>query len=351
MHSLQLHAIMLSIKDRFGREHNYLRISVIDRCNLRCHFCMPLDMQFFNPKDVLSFEEIVTVVKVANKLGIDRVRISGGEPTVRPNLTALVRMLKEETSTKEISMTTNGMLLEHFAQPLKEAGLDRINVSLHSLKPEKFNKLTRFGALETVLKGIHKAMEVGLTPMKINALIMKGFNDDEIEDLFKLTLQDEIAVRFLELMPIGEALSLDGFGSYLNLTKVKEWLTEKYGLVPADDQGKGPARYFKVPGAPGKVGFITPISNKYCDTCSRLRLTANGELRPCLAYDVHVNIREAIRNRDLVAIEDGFKKALWIKPKGHHWEEGQTTQTVMSTLGGSRIVSTFTSSQVGTLKR
>jgi cyclic pyranopterin phosphate synthase len=178
-------------------------------------------------------------------------------------------------------------------------------------------------------------MAVGLTPIKFNALILKGFNDDEIEDLFKLTLQDHVTMRFLELMPIGEAMSLDGFGSYLNLTGVRERLTEKYGLVPAEEtRGNGPARYWQVPGAPGKVGFITPISHKYCDSCSRLRLTANGEIRPCLAYDVHVNLRDAIRRRDLGAIEEGLRRALWIKPRGHHWEEGQTTQTVMSTLGG-----------------
>lgn len=323
------------MKDRFGREHNYLRISVIDRCNQRCHFCMPMDMQFFSPKDVLTFEEIVTVVKVANKLGMDRVRITGGEPTVRPNLPTLIRMLKSETDVKDISMTTNGMLLERFAQPLKDAGLDRVNVSLHSLNAEKFRRLTRLGDLEVVMSGIRKAMEVGLTPIKFNALIMQGFNDDEIDDLFKLTLQDNVTMRFLELMPIGEAMSLDGFGSYIDLTKVREWLTEKYGLVPAEEtKGNGPARYWKAPGAPGKVGFITPISHKYCDTCSRMRLTANGEIRPCLAYDVHVNIRDAIRRSDLAAIEAGLKEALWMKPKGHHWEEGQTTQTVMSTLGG-----------------
>lgn len=293
-----------------------------------------MNMHFFNPKEVLSFEEIVMVVKVANKLGIDHVRITGGEPTVRPNLPALIRMLKEETATKDISMTTNGMLLERFAGGLKEAGLDRINVSLDSLKPQRFNRITRFGNLETVFRGIRRAMEVGLKPIKINALILRGFNDDEIEDLFKLTLQDEIIVRFLELMPIGEALRLNGTGSYMNLTKVKEWLIGRYGLIPAEECGNGPAKYFKAPGAPGKVGFITPISNKYCDTCSRIRLTANGEIRPCLAYDIHVNLREAIRHRDLEAIEAGLKKALWIKPKGHQWGEGQTTQTVMSSLGG-----------------
>ncbi len=323
------------MKDRFGREHNYLRISVIDRCNQRCHFCMPMEMQFFHPKDILSFEEIVLVVQVANKLGFDRVRLTGGEPTLRPHLPVLVRMLKATTAVKEISMTTNGMLLERLAQPLKEAGLDRLNVSLHSLKSEKFRRLTRIGTLDTVLRGVRKAIEVGLTPIKFNALIMKGFNEDEIEDLFKLTLQDHITVRFLELMPIGEVLSLDGFGSYLNLTQVRQQLSEKYTLLPVTEtNGNGPARYWKMPGAPGKVGFITPISQKYCDTCSRIRLTAHGELRPCLAYDVHVNIRDAIRKKDVQAIEAGLKQALWIKPQGHRWEEGQKTQTVMSTLGG-----------------
>jgi cyclic pyranopterin phosphate synthase len=323
------------MKDRFGREHNYLRISVTDRCNQRCHFCMPMDMQFYHPKDVLTFEEIIMVVQVAHRVGIDRVRITGGEPTVRPRLPTLIKMLKEETSVKDISMTTNGMLLERLAEPLKDAGLDRVNVSLHSLDPEKFKKLTRVGNLDTVLRGVRRAVEVGLTPLKFNALIIKGFNDDEVEDLLRLTLKDDVTVRFLELMPIGEAMSLDGFGSYLNLTQMREWLTETYGLVPvAEKHGNGPARYWKVPGAPGKIGFITPISHKYCDTCSRMRLTAHGEIRPCLAYDVQVSILDAIRRKDLQAIEAGLKEALWIKPQGHHWEEGQTTQTVMSTLGG-----------------
>lgn len=325
----------MKLVDRFGRVHNYLRISVTDRCNQRCHFCMPLDQQFFHSKsEVLSYEEIVLVVQVANTLGIDRVRITGGEPLVRRDLPTLIRMLKEQTETQEISMTTNGLLLERFAQPLKEAGLDRVNISLHSLRPERFQRLTRFGQLEMVLRGIRKAREVGLKPIKLNALIMKGFNEDEIEDLFRLTLQDEIVVRLLELMPIGEALSLNGFGSYLNLTHVRAWLTEKYGLVPVEERGNGPARYWKVPGAPGKIGFITPISNRYCDTCSRIRLTANGELRPCLAYDVHIAMREAIRQGDRDAIAEAFMRALAIKPRGHRWGEGQTTDTVMSSLGG-----------------
>ncbi len=322
------------MQDRFGREHNYLRISVIDRCNLRCHYCMPLQVKFFDSKDVLSFDEIVTVVQVANRLGIHSVRLTGGEPLVRPNLPELVRRLKRECDLKDISCTTNGMLLEHFAADLKAAGLDRINVSIDTLRPDRFAKITRFGSLQTVLYGLRRAVDVGLTPIKVNAVILQGFNDDEIEDLLRLTLLENVTVRFLELMPIGEALSLNGMGSYLNLTKVKKWLIDKYGLVPAQEKGNGPARYWQAPGAPGKVGFITPISDKYCDTCSRIRLTANGEIRPCLAYDVHVNLREAIRKRNLAEIEAGIRQALAIKPKGHHWEEGQITQTVMSSLGG-----------------
>lgn len=322
------------MKDRFGREHTYLRISVIDRCNLRCHYCMPLHAKFFDPKEVLSFDEIVTVVQVATELGIRSVRLTGGEPLVRPNLPELIYRLKTECDLEEISCTTNGMLLGRFVKDLKDAGLDRINVSVDTLRPARFQKITRFGSLETVLDGLRRAVEVGLTPLKINAVILKGFNDDEIEDLFTLTLIENVTVRFLELMPIGEALSLDGLGGYLNLTNVRRWLTEKYGLVPAEEKGRGPARYWKVPGAPGKVGFITPISDRYCATCSRLRLTANGEIRPCLAYDVHVNIRDAIRRGDRDAIAAGIQKALALKPAGHHWDEGQITKTAMSSLGG-----------------
>jgi cyclic pyranopterin phosphate synthase len=321
--------------DRFGRVHNYLRISVTDRCNQRCLFCMPLDLRrFHSSEEILSFEEIVLVVQVANELGIDRVRITGGEPLVRRDLPALIQMIREQTTTKEISLTTNGLLLERFAPALKDAGLTRVNVSLHSLKAERFSKLTRFGSLEMVLRGIRAALELGLQPVKINALILKGFNDDEIEEFLALTLKYPVCVRFLELMPIGEALSLDGVGSYLNLSEVRERLSQRYGLVAVAERGNGPARYWQVPGAPGKVGFITPISNKYCDSCSRLRLTATGELRPCLAYDLHISMRASIRRRDRDAIARAFLEAMRIKPAGHHWAEGQQTHTVMSRLGG-----------------
>jgi cyclic pyranopterin phosphate synthase len=324
------------MKDRFGRTVNYLRISVVDRCNLRCQFCMPVHgLRFHSAEELLSFEEIVRIVQVANRLGIDRARLTGGEPLVRPKLSQLIRMLRQETELRELSMTTNGMLLERYADELAAAGLDWINVSFHSLKPERFRQVTRFGQLQTVLRGIERAAQAGIHPIKLNTLILKRFNDDEIDEMVQLTIEHDLIVRFLELMPIGEAVRLNGLGSYINLTQVKQDLIKRYSLVPAEtSRGNGPAKYWQLPGAKGKIGFITPISDKYCDTCNRMRLTANGEIRPCLAYDTHVKLGTAIKAGDLQAIETGLEKAAWIKPAGHHWEEGQITQTIMSTLGG-----------------
>lgn len=326
----------MTLQDRFGRRINYLRISVTDRCNLRCQYCMPLEGVEFHPKsEILTFEEIVETVQVANELGIDRARLTGGEPLVRKNLPQLVKMLRRETDLTELSMTTNGLYLPETAEALAEAGLDWVNVSVDSLDPKRFREITRFGDLERVWEGIERAAEAGLTPVKINTLILRDFNDDEIEAWLKLTLDYNLIVRFLELMPIGEGVALKRLGSFADLTEIREELIERYGLVPArPERGNGPARYWKVPGAKGMIGFITPISDKYCDTCNRMRLTANGELRPCLAYDVHVKAGEAIKQGDLPAIRAAFLKAAEIKPQGHHWEVGQTTRTAMSSLGG-----------------
>jgi cyclic pyranopterin phosphate synthase len=317
----------MTLEDRFGREINYLRISVTDRCNLRCHYCMPVHgLEFHRKSEILTFEEIVRAVQVANTLGIDRARITGGEPLVRQELPTLMRMLRR----KELSMTTNGLLLSRYADELADAGLDWVNVSIDSLQPDRFQKITRFGVLEQVWEGLERAAEAGLRPIKINTLILKGFNDDEIEPWVRLTLDHDLTVRFLELMPIGEAIHLNGLGRFANLSEIREGLIERYGLIPAKPaRGNGPARYWKAPGAKGMIGFITPISDKYCDTCNRVRLTANGELRP-----VHVSVREAIQRGDGKAIQAGFFKTAEIKPQGHRWEVGQTTQTVMSSLGG-----------------
>jgi len=297
---------------------------------------MPLEGIEFHPKrEILTFEEIVEAVQIGNELGIDRARLTGGEPLVRKGLPQLVKMLRRETDLKELSMTTNGLYLPETAEALAEAGLDWVNVSVDSLDPKRFREITRFGDLERVWEGIERAAEAGLTPVKINALVLKGFNDDEIESWLKLTLDHDLVVRFLELMPIGEGITLRRLGGFANLTEIREELTARYGLIPArPERGNGPARYWKVPGAKGLIGFITPISDKYCDTCNRMRLTANGELRPCLAYDIHVQAGEAIKRGDRRAVKQAFLRAVAIKPAGHRWELGQTTQTVMSSLGG-----------------
>jgi cyclic pyranopterin phosphate synthase len=327
---------MKTLTDRFGRVINYLRISVTDRCNLRCLYCMPLDgLSFHSQKELLSFEEIVLTVQVANRLGIDRARITGGEPLLRPRLPDLIRMLKQETGLREISMTTNGTLLARHAEALADSGLDWINVSVDSLRPDRFKKITRFGILRNVWRGVERAAEAGLKPIKINTLLLKGFNEDEVEDWLRLTLDHDLTVRFLELMPMGGTFQLDGVGSFMDVTEVREQLIAGHGLIPAEvEQGSGPARYWKVPGARGRVGFIASLSEQYCGDCNRFRLTANGELRPCLADDRHVKLSEAIKRGDVQAIEAGFLEAARIKPKGHHWEVGQVTKTVMSNLGG-----------------
>lgn len=327
---------MKQLQDRFGRVHNALRISVTDKCNLRCHYCMPVTGVKCAPKDqLLTFEQIVKTVQVANRLGVDRIRITGGEPLLRRDLPRLIGMLKRETDSANISLTTNALTLEKHAQALAEAGLDRINVSLDSLRPDRFEKITRFGVLETVWRGIEAASKAGMKPIKINTLLLSGFNEDEVEDWIKLTMENDISVRFMELMPIGEGAKMAEIGGYLNLTALKDRLIETHGLAPVStESGNGPARYYAVPGALGTLGFITPLSNKYCDTCSRMRLTSTGELRACLAHDEHVDISQAIRAGDEAAIEAGFLAAVGNKVAGHNWESGQITQIGMSKLGG-----------------
>ncbi|GAB4572351.1 MAG: GTP 3',8-cyclase MoaA [Anaerolineae bacterium] len=326
----------MTLFDQFGRRVNYLRISVIDRCNLRCNFCMPLHgLKFYSENALLSFDDLIFTLQTVGELGIDRVRLTGGEPLLRPNLPELIARIKAETGVRQVSMTTNALLLARHAEALVASGLDWINVSLESLDPERYHAITRFGMLETVWEGIRAVASAGLPLIKINTLIMKDINDDEFEAWIDLIRDHDLVVRFLEVMPIGEMVNLGGMARYVNLTEVRERLAVQYGLEPiALAKGNGPARYWKVPGAKGKLGFITPISDRYCDTCSRFRLTAVGDLRPCLAFDTQVSLGEAIRNRDAEAVIAGFRRAAALKPAGHHWEVGQVTATGMSNLGG-----------------
>ncbi len=296
---------------------------------------MPADAERFDdPRQLLSFDDIVRVVRVACSLGIDRVRLTGGEPLVRPHVTTLIARLKAETPVAEVAMTTNGMLLSRHLDGLVAAGLDRLTVSVDSLRPERFRRITRVGALDEVWRGVTLAAQAGLRPLKINVLVLAGTNDDEIDAWVELSRQHDLVVRLLELMPIGEGAANPG-GGYVDLTEVRRRLVRDHGLQAVDGPGgNGPARYWKVPGAAGTLGFITPISEHYCASCSRFRLTARGELRPCLAHDQQVPLFAAIRHGDDAAILAGFRAAAAQKPVGHAWQAGATTLTQMSRLGG-----------------
>lgn len=323
--------------DRFGRVHDTLRVSVTDRCNLRCKYCMPADGVPFVPRsELLSYEELTAVVRVAADLGVTRLRITGGEPLLRRDLADFVRMVRAETKVRDIAMTTNGVLLARHAAELADAGLDRINVSLDSLDAERFRQITRFGLLDDVWAGIEAAVAAGLSPIKINTLLLAGFNTDEVDRWVELTVERDITVRFMELMPVGDN-DLSEVGGYQNVTEVRRRLERDWGLVPAGadvHRGNGPARYWKVPGARGAVGFITPISNGYCNSCRRLRLTSTGELRACLADDRQVRLGHAIARGDDKAVEAGFLWAVDAKPRGHNWRAGERTEIGMSEVGG-----------------
>ena len=321
--------------DAFDRDVNYLRISVTDRCNFRCRYCMPVEgVPYADRDEFLTFDEILEIVRVANSLGIRNFRLTGGEPLVRGALPDLVRAMRDRCEVDDLSMTTNGYLLPRYARELKEAGLDRVNISIDSLDPEKFRWIARGGDLHSVLTGLESALDVGLEPVKVNTVVMGGVNDDEMESLIEyLAVDRPVAVRFIEYMPIGEATTA-GF-SFVNLTEERVRLTRKLGLVPAGrGRGNGPARYWRVPGGMGSVGFITPVSDKYCATCSRLRLDARGTVRPCLAFDLGVSLRDALRHEGPDRVREIMRGVVLGKPEEHHWELGQVTAAAMSSLGG-----------------
>jgi cyclic pyranopterin phosphate synthase len=287
------------------------------------------------PDEVLSFEEIVKLVQVANELGVTKVRLTGGEPLVRRGIEELVRMLSESCELEDLALTTNGSLLEEYAPALKEGGLRRVNVSLDTLKPERFREITRGGELERVWRGIERALTVGLSPVKLNVVVMQGFNEDELVELARLTEELELTVRFIELMPIGEANGEFFSAHYLSMAEAKRRLEEEFELLSADGgRGSGPARYFRIKGAEGKIGLISPLTESYCSSCNRLRLTARGELRPCLAWDRNIPVRESLRSGDHRLVKERLLQAIREKPRGHRWDRGMVTSDAIGAIGG-----------------
>ncbi len=309
------------LMDRFGRPITYLRVSVTDRCNLRCVYCMPAEgIQRRSRDDIMRYEEIAAVVRVAAEQGICKVRLTGGEPLARLDLPELVRMIAAVPGIEDISLTTNGLLLERMAPALKDAGLTRVNASLDTLQPEKFARITRGGSLETTWRGLEAAEACGLQPVKINVVAMRGINDDELQDLAGLSVKRGWNVRFIELMPVKNQQSWgDGFPDpakiYLSIPEIKTALAPM-GLAPAEGAGNdGPAQEFSLTGGKGRVGFISPLSHHFCEECNRLRLTADGNFRPCLLQDIEVPLLPALRAGE--PILPYLQKAIEAKPIGH----------------------------------
>jgi GTP 3',8-cyclase len=324
------------IIDRFGRQMTYLRISVTDRCNMRCVYCMPSEGIPWQPHEtILTYEEITRIVKTGAQHGIREVRLTGGEPLLRKNLPDLVRLIHAIPGIENISLTTNGLLLAGQADELKQAGLKRVNISLDTLDPIKFRHITRGGELQKVLDGIQTAEAAGLTPIKINVVAMRGINENELLNLARLALIHPWHIRFIELMPlvgqpmlVEEGLDYSPLASYIPMFEIKQAL-ESLQLFPVEEvNGGGPARLYAIDGAPGRVGFISPISEHFCESCNRLRLTADGSLRTCLLKDVEVPLREAVRaGKNLLPF---FIQAALLKPEGH--------EILMHNLPGSRCM-------------
>lgn len=328
--------------DSFGRVHDYLRISVTDRCNLRCVYCMPPEGMEFEPDDnILSFEEITEVVRVLAGMGVRKIRLTGGEPLVRKGLESLVAMIAAVPGIEDIALTTNGMFLSHKAAKLKAAGLTRVNISLDSLRADRFSFITRGGDVRRVLDGIEACTKLGFHPIKINVVLMKGINDDEIADFLRLSIERPLHIRFIEYMPIGH--QDDGWkASYLPLNAIFDQCNEMgWRVLPSDTvYGNGPSKNYRIEGAEGSFGLIHPVSDHFCETCNRLRLTADGNIKPCLYWSDEYNVRRWIGNDD--AIRELFLKAIDAKPLNHEMAKAldgeiqthQPTFRRMSQIGG-----------------
>lgn len=318
------------MKDSYGRNINYLRISVTDLCNLRCKYCMPeKGINKTCHDDILRIEEIVEVAENCASLGIDKIRITGGEPLVRKGILTLVEKLSSIKGVKDLAMTTNGTLLKKYAKDLKKAGLNRVNISLDTLNPSKYSKITKNGNLKDVLEGMEEAKKAKLTPIKLNVVLIKDFNEDEIIDFVNLTKEQDIDVRFIELMPIGK-LKFWSLNKYLSndmvLKKVPELMSEESKDISS------PAKYYKLPEGKGSVGLINPISCKFCSNCNRIRLTADGNLKSCLHSNEEVDLKTLLRNGQ--SIKEVLCDILKNKPKEHNLEEGSYIKREMTAIGG-----------------
>ena len=328
----------MALIDNFNRRIDYLRVSVTDRCNLRCKYCMPAcGINNKLHSDLLSFEEIAKIVRIGVSLGVDKVRLTGGEPLVRKDIVKLIEILSKIDGLNDISMTTNGTLLKHNVEQLKKAGLKRLNISLDTLKEEKYRDVTRGGELKDVKDAIRFCLEAGFSPLKINMLLLAGINDDEIIDFLKLTIDLPVHVRFLEFMPTKHNKFWHTREDFISC---KDVMDVSHGLGPVesiDVYGNGPAKNFRIRHARGTFGFIAPLSESFCSSCNRLRLTSDGFLKGCLHSDLKINLKDPIRRgmdeKDLIGL---INLVAGTKPKEHILSENpiSSSEYLMCQIGG-----------------
>jgi cyclic pyranopterin phosphate synthase len=323
--------------DAYGRHLHYLRVSLTDACNLRCVYCMPEDIAFRPPAELMQDDEILTLIRVGASLGVDKVRLTGGEPTVRRSIVTLVQGIRAIPGIQRLAMTTNGVRLAELARPLAEAGLDQVNVSIDSLDPEKFRRITRRGNLAEVWRGLEAAEAAGLRPVKINCVVTRGFNDDEVVELARLTLRYPWEVRFIELMPFGTVADFQ-FDQVVPSAETRGRIEAALGPVTPvpGHNGHDPARPYRLQGAKGQVGFISSVTEPFCESCTRLRLTADGRLRLCLLRDDEADLLTPLRaGASFADLRRLMAEAAYRKPWGHRLEEHEyALSREMSQIGG-----------------
>jgi len=311
-----------SLVDRFGRHVTYLRISVTDRCDLRCVYCMSEKMKFVPHRQLLTLEEMIRIGQAFVDLGVSKIRISGGEPLVRRNILYLFQTLGATAGLNEFTLTTNATQLPKFADGLKRAGVTRINVSLDTLRQDRFRNITRTGKLEDTLQGIEAAVATGFARLKINAVILKNRNHDEILDLVEYAMTRDIDISFIEEMPLGAITEHSRAETYFSSDQIFSVIRQRYELLPSMETTGGPSKYFRIPGVTTRIGFISPHSHNFCDSCNRVRLTAEGRLLLCLGQEHSVDLRKVVRANpdDDEALRQAIIDSMAIKPKGHEFD-------------------------------
>ena len=325
--------------DKFNRVVDYVRISVTDRCDFRCVYCMAEDMVFAPRSEILSLEEITLIAQAFVELGVSNIRLTGGEPLVRKGITQLVENIAALPGLKQLNMTSNGSQLPHLATPLKQAGLSRLNISLDSLKPDRVKQLTRTGDLQTVLDGIMQAKSAGFTDIKINCVVLKGRNDDEILDLIAFIRQHQLGISFIEEMPLGHIDEHDRALTFMSSADIRDIITQQYELESCDEHTGGPSRYWQfADGHTSRIGFISPHSHNFCGSCNRVRVTAQGRLLLCLGNEHSIDLKSVVRKYpgELEPVKQAIREAMDLKPERHHFELGEEVQILrfMNSTGG-----------------